>query len=69
MGSEKSADQAWDFLSSWFVMRRFYRGRAGRFFGCAAHRETLARVAQARRNAEYKEAAAAKPTQATQESA
>jgi hypothetical protein len=31
MGSEKSADQAWDFLSSWFVIWvRFYRA-GGRF--------------------------------------
>jgi hypothetical protein len=28
MGSENSADQAWDFLSSWFLdMARFYRAQ------------------------------------------
>jgi hypothetical protein len=30
MGSEKSADHAWDFLSSWFVIGvRFYRAASG----------------------------------------
>jgi hypothetical protein len=35
IGSEKSADQAWDFLSSWFVIGGFYRGVVQRWEGCS----------------------------------
>ena len=50
IGSEKSADQAWDFLSSWFVIGGFYRAARSRPISAKRLVKPLTGIPQPRRN-------------------